>query len=281
MMLTGKPYISRLFMGFTKPRCEIPGTGFAGTVVAVGNNVSQFKKGDNVFGETLFGFASNAEYICLPEDGVVLHKPDNLDFAEAAGFCDGHLTSMNFLQELGKIKSGQNVLINGASGSLGSSAVQLAKYFGAVVTGVCSSTNMGLVKSLGADFVIDYTKEDFTQLAKKYDIIYDTLGKIPYRKAKKALVSRGMYLSPVLKSGLLLSMLQTSICGRKKACFAATGMKSGDELKGLLKDLLEIFQSGNLKTIIDRQFPLEKVAQAHKYIATGRKKGNVVIVSRS
>jgi len=281
MMLTGKPYISRLFMGFNKPKSEIPGTGFAGTVVEIGKHVAQFKKGDAVFGETLFGFASNAEYICIPEDSIVLHKPENLPFSEAAGFCDGHLTSINFLKELGKITSGQKVLINGASGSLGTSAVQLAKYFGAEVTGVCSSSNIGLVKSLGADFVIDYTKEDFTSLDKKYDIIYDTLGKIPFRKAKKALASGGLYLSPVLKAGLLFSMLRTSVFGRQKAQFAATGMKPQKQLKELLNELLVIFHSGNLRTIIDRQFPLEKVAQAHEYIASGRKKGNVVIVVES
>ena len=214
----------------------------------------------------------------MPEDGVVLHKPHNLPFNEASSFCDGHLTSLNFLKELAKVKPGQKVLINGASGSLGTSAIQLAKYFGAEVSGVCSTKNVGLVKSLGADFVIDYTKEDFTKSEKKYDIIYDTLGIIPFRKAKKALTENGHYLSPVLKTGVLLSMLGTSIFGRKKATFAATGMKAHGQLKELLSELLDIFQSGHLKTVIDRQFPLDKVAQAHQYIASGHKKGNVVIV---
>ena len=231
MMLTGKPYLSRLFMGFKKPKHEIPGTGFAGKVVSAGKNVTLFKKGDDVFGETLFGFATNAEYISMPEDGIVLHKPENLAFSEAAGFCDGHLTSLNFLQELGKIKPGQKVLINGASGSLGTSAVQLAKYFGAEVTGVCSSSNVGLVKSLGADFVIDYTKEDFSELEKEYDIIYDTLGKIPFRKAKKALASGGLYLSPVLKTGLLFSMLRTSIAGRKISSICCRWYESTGSVK--------------------------------------------------
>ncbi len=278
MMISGKPYLSRLFMGFRKPKNEIPGTGFAGTVVFVGKKVNRFNVGDEVFGETSLGFSSNAEYICVNENGVLLHKPDNLPFTEASSYCDGHLTSINFLKELAKIKPGQKVLINGASGSLGTSAVQLAKYFGAEVTGVCSTTNAGLVKSLGADFVIDYKKEDFTKSSKKYDIIYDTLGKIPFRKAKKVLTHQGLYLSPVLKFGLLLSMLRTSVFGNKKASFAATGLKAHDQLKKLLNELLDIFQSGHLRTVIDRQFPLDKVAQAHQYIGTGHKKGNVVIV---
>ncbi len=165
------------------------------------------------------------------------------------------------------------MLINGASGSLGTSAVQLASYFGAEVTGVCGSSNVGLVKSLGADFVIDYTKEDFTRSSKKYDIIYDTIGKSSFRKSKRVLTPGGRYLSPVLTLGLLGAVLRTAILGSKKAQFAATGLKAPDQLKKLLASLVEIFQSGNLKTVIDRQFPLEKVPQAHQYIATGRKKG--------
>jgi NADPH:quinone reductase-like Zn-dependent oxidoreductase len=278
MMVTGKPWFSRLFMGLTKPKFTSIGTGFAGTVVAIGEKVTLFNIGDDVFGETGLDFSANAEYICTPEDGVVLHKPENLPFLQAPSFTDGHLTSINFLQELGKIKPGQKVLINGASGSLGTSAVQLAKYFGAEVTGVCSSSNVGLVKSLGADFVIDYTKEDFTRSSEKYDLIYDTVGKSSFRKSKRVLTQDGRYLSPVLTLGLLGAVLRTAIFGSKKAQFAATGLKAPDQLRKLLAELIEIFKSGHLKTIIDRQFPLEKVPQAHQYIATGRKKGNVVIV---
>jgi NADPH:quinone reductase-like Zn-dependent oxidoreductase len=170
-------------------------------------------------------------------------------------FGDGHLTSINFLKELGKIEPGQKVLINGASGSLGTSAIQLAKYYGAEVTGVCSSANVGLVKSLGADFVIDYTKEDFTNSGKKYDLIYDTIGKSSFRKAKRVLNSGGQYLSPVLNGGLLLTMLITAVFGNKKAKFAATGLKKPEESKALISELLDIFQSGNLKTVLDRQYP--------------------------
>ena len=281
MMLSGKPYFSRLFTGLRKPKHSIPGTGFAGEVVLNGEKVTKFKTGDFVFGETTLSFGTNAEFVSLPEDGVILHKPENMSFTEAAPSCDGHLTSINFLKEIAKIKPRQKVLINGASGSLGTAAVQLAKYFGAEVTGVCSAINTGLVKSLGADHVIDYKNEDFTKSGKYYDIIYDTIGKSSFAKAKRVLNENGIYISPVLKFPLLLQMIRTSLVGNRKAKFAATGLKSNDELRGLLAELVKIFKAGKLKTVIDRQFPLEKVAQAHQYIAEGHKKGNVVIIVES
>jgi len=277
MMRTGKPYFGRLFTGLSKPKHPIPGTGFAGEVIETGKQVTKFKNGDLVFGETTLGFSTNAEYVTVPEDGVILPKPDNLSFAEAATFCDGHLTSINFLREIAEIKPGQKILINGASGSLGTAAVQLAKYFGAEVTGVCSERNTGLVKSLGADYVINYNREDFTTSGKTYDVIYDTVGKSSFTKSKSALKENGIYISPVLKFSLLLQMMKTSLFGKKKAKFAASGLKSDGELRSLLQELVDIFRTGKLKTIIDRQFPLEKAAQAHRYIANGHKKGNVVL----
>ena len=281
MMISGKPFFARMFIGLRKPKSPIPGTGFAGIVTSVGKGISKFSIGDEVFGETTLGFSANAEFVSVPEDGVILHKPENLSFAEASAFCDGHLTSINFLKEIAKIKTGQKVLINGASGSLGTAAVQLAKYFGTDVTGVCSTTNIGLVKSLGADHVIDYKKVDFTKSDIRYDIIYDTIGKSSFAKAKRVLGNNGIYMSPVLKFSLLLQMIRTSIVGNRKAKFAASGLKSNNELRKLLSELLEIFKAGKLKIIIDRQFPLEKVAQAHQYIAKGHKKGNVVIIVES
>lgn len=281
MMLSGKPYFGRLFTGISKPKHAIPGTGFAGEILSVGKKVNSFKTGDKVFGETTLGFSTNAQLVAVPENGVILHKPENLSYAHAAPICDGHLTSINFLKEIGNIKPGQKILVNGASGSLGTAAVQLAKYFGAEVTGVCSTTNTGLVKSLGADHVIDYKTEDFTQSKKRYDIIYDTVGRSSFNKAKRVLNKNGVYISPVLKFSLLLQMLRTSISGNKKAKFGASGLKSNEELRILLEELVEIFTSGKLKTVIDRQFPLEKVAMAHEYIASGHKKGNVVIIAES
>lgn len=281
MIRTGKPYYARLILGIRKPKHPIQGTGFAGIVETVGKNVTSFKPGDRVFGETTFGFSTNAEFLTVPENGVILPMPENMSYAEGTTFCDGHLTSMNFLKEIAQIKPGQKVLINGASGSLGTSAVQLAKYFGAEVTAVCSTRNVGLVKSLGADFVIDYTKKDFTTVNETYDVVFDTIGKNSFSKSKKILSETGLYMSPVLKFTLLLQMMRTSAFGKKRAKFSATGMLKDNELRTLLSELVEIFKEDRLKTVIDRQYPLEKVAEAHTYIASGHKKGNVVIIVES
>ncbi len=278
MMRTGKPYIARLFVGLTKPKKAIPGTGFAGIVEQVGKGVTDFKIGDRVFGETAFGFSSNAEYLTISEKGVILPMPENLGFSEAANFCDGHLTSFNFLKEIAKVKPGQKVLINGASGALGTSAIQIAKYMGAQVTAVCSGRNSGFVRSLGADEVIDYQQKDFTKGKEKFDYIYDTIGKRSFLACKNILSEKGLYLSPVLKFPLLLQVIRTSLFGQKKAKFEATGANKEEKLRFLLKEALDIYIAGRLKTVIDRQFPLEKVAEAHRYIDAGHKKGNVVIV---
>lgn len=280
MMRTGTPYFARLFTGIRKPKQAIPGTGFAGIITAIGKNVTDFKIGDRVFGETTFGFSTNAEYVCVPEKGVILHLPDQLSFYEAASMCDGHLTSYNFLTYVSQVKPGQKVLINGAAGALGTAAIQLAKHLGAQVTGVCSTRNIGLVKSLGADFVIDYSKQDFTKSGETYDIIYDTVGKCSYTQARNALTETGEYICPVLQLPLLWHILLTSSSKGRKAKFAATGMKKENELRDMLLKVLEVVKAGKLKTIIDRQYPLEKVAEAHTYIGTGHKKGNVVIAIR-
>ena len=281
MMRTGKPLFGRLLTGLKKPKHPIPGTAFAGKVIQTGKHVSQFEPGDAVFGETTLGFSTNAEFVVLPENGVILHKPETLSFEEAATLCDGPLTSYLFLKDIAKLRSGQRILINGASGSLGSAAVQLAKKMGAEVTGVCSTRNTGLTKSLGADHVINYQEEDFTTSGKTFDIIFDTVGLSSYRRSRKVLSERGMYLSPVIKLNLLLQMMLSSVALRKKARFAAAGMKKDQELKALLSELISIHQNGGFQILIDRQFPLEKVAQAHNYVDQGHKKGNVIIIVQS
>ena len=194
MMRTGKPYIGRLFTGISKPKFPIPGTGFAGVVEAAGADVTTFQVGDRVFGESKLGFSANAEFVAIPASGVVLKMPDNMEFTEAASFTDGHLTSYNFLHEIAKLSPGQKVLINGASGALGVSAIQLAKYFGAEVTAVCSQKNNGLVKSLGADHVIDYAREDFSSNGISYDVIFDVVGKSSYSRSLNSLRANGRYL---------------------------------------------------------------------------------------
>ncbi|MFQ5864729.1 MAG: NAD(P)-dependent alcohol dehydrogenase, partial [bacterium] len=277
MMRTGTPFYGRLFIGLTRPMNPIPGTGFAGVVEAVGKDVKLFKEGDQVFGETGLGFGAHAEYVCMPEEGVLATLPNNMTYEEAAPVCDGALTSLSFLKHIGKIQSGQNVLINGASGSLGTSAVQLAKHFGAEVTGVCSARNLEMVKSLGGDKVMDYTKEDFTKTGQTYDIIFDTVGKSSFSRCKGALKQKGVYLSPVLSLPLLLQVLWTSKIGSKKVKFSATGLRPASELRILLKELRELIEAGKIKSVIDRRYPLEQTAEAHRYVEKGHKKGNVVI----
>lgn len=280
MMRTGKPYFGRLFTGLTKPKNAIPGTSFAGVIEAIGKDVSVFKPGDRVFGESLETYGTQAEYLCLPENGLIMPIPTKMTFEEAASVADGPLTSINFLKEVGHIKPGQKVLINGASGSLGTAAVQLAKHYGADVTGICSTKNVELVRSLGADKVIDYKREDYRKSNERYDIIYDTVGLLSFSKSKKVLKENGVFISPVLKMSLLFQMLWTSIFGQKKAKFAATGLKSAKELRVLLEELKDIIIAGKLKSVTDKVYALSEVGQAHRYIDTGHKKGNVVVIMR-
>jgi len=279
MMRTGRPYYNRLFLGFSKPKHDIPGTCFAGVIEAVGENVHRFQVGDRVFGVTALGFGTNAEYVAVSIQDVILPMPENMGFAEAAPYCDGHLTSYNFLTEVANLQPGQKVLINGASGALGTAAVQIARYLGAEVTAVCSGKNEGLVRSLGAHHTIDYTKEDFTRSSERYDVVFDTIGKSSFGQAKRVLTETGQYLSPVLKIAHLLKVLWTSLFGTQKARFDATGLKDPGKLREMLSAVTNIYRAGKLTTVIDRQFPLEKLAEAHRYIDTGRKKGNVVMVS--
>lgn len=280
MMRKGTPFYARFFLGLTKPKQPIPGTGFAGEIEAVGKAVQQFKPGDPVFGETSVNFGAHAEYVCVPEDSVLTLMPAGMSYEEAAPLCDGGLTSLNFLKVIGNIQPGQRVLINGASGSLGTAAVQLAKYFGAEVTGVCSTANVAMVSSLGADQVIDYTTTDFTKTGQTFDIIYDTVGKLSFSQCKKSLTPTGAYLSPVLKLPLLFQMMWTSVIGGKQAKFSATGLKAVPELQVLLAELKEIIEAGHLRSVMDKSYALEQVAEAHRYVDTGHKKGNIVIVMK-
>ena len=266
----GSPFISRFFTGLIRPKNPIMGVELSGKIEAVGKDVKRFKEGDQVFAEP--GSGANAEYICLPEEGVVAIKPANMTYEEAAAACDGLLTALPFLRDKGKIQSGQKVLINGASGSIGTFAVQLAKYFGAEVTGVCSTANLELVRSLGADKAIDYTKENFAKSSESYDVIFDTVAKSSFSRCKGSLKQGGIYLSTYPTLATILPKI-----GSKKAIFHATGLRPSSEKTKDLVFLKELIETGKIKSAIDRSYPLEQTAEAHRYVEKGHKKGNVVI----
>ena len=272
----GKPFISRFFTGLTKPKIPIPGTELAGIVESVGKNVKRFKVGDKVFGTTM-GNGAYAEYICLPEEGSTLSiMPSNATYEDAVG-CDGALTALPFLRDNGKIQRGQEVLIYGASGSVGTAAVQIACYFDTEVTAVCSTSNLELVKSLGAHKVIDYTKDDFTKNGQTYDIIFDTVGKISFKYCKSSLEKRGVFLEAALTPGIIPQMLWTSMFSNKKAKIAFTGLRPPGERTKDLIFLKELIETEKIKPVIDRQYPLEEIVEAQRYVDKGHKKGNVVI----
>jgi NADPH:quinone reductase-like Zn-dependent oxidoreductase len=271
------PFFARFYNGFQRPKNPIPGSELAGEVEAVGKDVERFKEGDQVYGLSPEKFGANAEYICLPEDGVLASKPANMTYEQAAAVPSGATTALPFLRDKGKVERGQRVLINGASGSVGTYAVQLAKYFGAQVTGVCSTTNLELVKSLGADEVIDYTNGDFTRSGWTYDVIFDTVGKSSFSHCKDSLTNGGVYLSTVLGLSILVQMLWTSKIGNKKAMWMPTGLRPSSEITQDLLFLKELVEVGEIRPVIDRRYPLEQTAEAHGYVEKGHKKGNVVI----
>ncbi len=275
--LRGGDKLMRLVFGFRRPKRPILGTEFAGDIEAVGQDVTRFRPGDQVFAATGAGFGAHAEYVCLPEDGALAPKPINATHAEAAAVCEGGSTALPFLRDKGMIRRGHTVLINGASGAVGSAAVQLAKHFGAEVTGVCGPTNVDLVRSLGADTVIDYTRQDFTRSGQTYDIIFDAVGKRSFAQCKGSLEPRGVYMATVPSLALYAHVLWTAQFGNKKARIAATGLRSPAERAKDLMFLKDLVEAGTLKPVMDGCYTMGQIAAAHRRVETGHKSGSVVM----
>ncbi len=262
---------ARMYFGFSKPKVNILGAEFSGQVESVGKDVNLFKQGDPVFGYRGQSMGANAEYLCVPENSLVAIKPANMTYEEAAVVPYGALTALNLLRSV-NIQPGQKVLINGASGGIGSAAVQLAKYYGAEVTGVCGTPGMEFVKSLGADKVIDYTREDFTKNGQTYDLIFDIMGKSSFAGCKSSLKENGRYLLASFKMKQVFQMLWTSMFGGRKVICAM----SGETVKDLLF-IRELVEAGHIKSVIDKRYPLEQAADAHRHVETGHARGKVVI----
>jgi NADPH:quinone reductase-like Zn-dependent oxidoreductase len=267
------PLMIRPINGLLRPKRTILGSELAGEIEAIGNNVKTFKQGDQVFGLSTSNFGTHAEYICIPEEAAITIKPANMSYDEAAAVCDGAYLAMAIMRKI-DFTNAKNILINGASGSIGSAGVQLAKYYGAHITAVCNTKNITLVKSLGADEVIDYTKEDVTANGQLYDVVIDAVGKSSFLRCKNLLKPGGMYVSTdlgFLSQNLFLALL-TPIFGGKRVVFPIPKDSKEDII--LLRELIE---AGKYKAVIDRRYPLEHIIEATRYVETGQKTGNVVI----
>ncbi|MEM6804612.1 MAG: NAD(P)-dependent alcohol dehydrogenase [Bacteroidota bacterium] len=273
----GYPYVSRLGAGLFRPSHPILGTDLSGVVEAVGEGVKKFKIGDEVFASTSPNTGAHAEYFSISEDGPIALKPVNMSFEDAAAVPYGALTALPFLRDTGKIKAADKVLINGAAGGVGMYAVQLAKYFGAEVTTTSSARNFELLQKLGADHLIDYHTEDFTQSKKQYDIIFDAVGKSSFGQAKHVLSPNGIYMTTVPTFGIMFQMLIASHFRKQKAKIAFTGLLDHASKEKDLIFLKELIESGKLIAIVDKAYPFEEVAEAHSYVEGGQKSGNVVL----
>jgi NADPH:quinone reductase-like Zn-dependent oxidoreductase len=269
-------FMAKISFGLNRPKNPILGSEFAGEVEAVGSAVTRFKPGDQVSGYLGPSMGAYAEYFCMPENGVVASKPANMTYEEAAVVPYGAIMALNLLRKV-NLQPGQKVLINGASGGIGSAAVQVAKCFGAEVTGVCSTPRLAFVKSLGADHIIDYTSQDFTQNGETYDLIFDILGKCAFARCKNSLSPNGILLYASFKEKQLMQMLWTTRSGSGKRVICSIAPGSLEDLNAV-KELVE---AGKIQAIIDRCYPMEQAAEAHCYVEGGHKKGNVVITMQA
>jgi len=271
------PFFARLFTGVFKPKKQIPGTEFAGKIEEIGKNVKSFKVGDKVFGFDDQGSGSHAQYMTIAEDKALTTIPENITYEQAAVSTEGAHYAYNFIKKV-NIKSGQKILVNGATGAIGSAAVQLLKYFDVNVTAVCNTKNIELVKSLGANKVIDYTKEDFTKDEEKYNFVFDAVGKSSFAKCKPLLQSSGIYISSDLgymAQNVFLPLITPIIkpmIGNKKTVFPIP-----TDIRRSILLIKKLIEEGKFKAVIDRKYPLEQIVEAYRYVETGHKTGNVVI----
>ena len=278
MMRAGIPKWARPFLGFSKPRAELAGTCFSGEVIAAGRAVTRFQPGDAVFGEVGLQFGANASHICLDAEASLVKKPDTLSHEEAAVMCDGALTSWHFLTRVVQLKPADKVLILGGSGSLGTAAVQFAATLGAQVTATSSARNTEMLETLGASRAVDYRVENPLETGERFNVVFDTLGISSFKAAKPALLEQGYYICPVLGIGLLRDMLCTSIAGTKRAKFAAAGLEKPALHRMELAEILDLVKEQRFLPVMDRTYPLSDLVDAHHYVETGRKRGNVVVV---
>lgn len=278
MMRSGTPKFARLFLGLSKPRAGLVGTCFSGDVVEVGEDVTRFAPGEAVFGEAGLHFGANASHICLDAESSLVAKPDALSYEDSATLFDGAMTSWHFLTRLAQIKPGDRLLVLGGSGSLGTAAIQFGVALGAEVTATSSARNAAMLQGLGAAHTIDYTTQDPLGVGAGYDVIFDTLGVASFAAAKPALAANGRYICPVLSLRLLCDMIMTGIFGGKRAIFAAAGMEKPAVHLEEQAEILQLVDQDTFAPVIDRTYPLSDLVEAHHYVETGRKRGNVLVV---
>jgi NADPH:quinone reductase-like Zn-dependent oxidoreductase len=271
----GSPWYARVHFGLLRPRLQVLGCDFAGQVEAAGPAVSRFGVGEAVFGTIAPRFGAHAEYICLPEHGAVAPKPVNVSFAEAAALADA--TALCFLRDKAGLRPGQSVLVNGASGAVGSAAVQLAAHFGATVTGVCSGPHLRLVRKLGAESVIDYTRTDFTRAGRRYDVIFDVAGTSSFGRCRRALNPGGVYLTTALSPAIFAQMPWTARLGSRRALVAFTGLRPASEKRRDLLVIRELAEASALVPVVGACYPLTRIADAYRHVDAGHKKGTIVV----
>jgi NADPH:quinone reductase-like Zn-dependent oxidoreductase len=271
----GAPFYARVHFGPLRPRFPVLGSDFAGVVESVGRTVTRFCAGDSVFGTVTPRFGAHAEYVCLPEHGAVAPKPANVSYAGAAALADA--TALCFLRDKAGLRTGQTILIAGASGAVGAAAVQLAVSFGALVTGVCSGPHAGLVRKLGAESVIDYTRTDFTRAGRSYDVIFDVAGKSSFLRCRRVLRPGGVYLTTAPSPAIMVQMPWTARFGSRRAVVAFTGLRSAALKRQDLLVLKELAEKSSLTAVIGARYPLERIAEAHARVDAGHKKGNIVV----